>query len=70
MAHQIPQNPWKDLWNVSLLPTVVAVGPSAPPPGNGPGPATARALQRPALLSVSESTSCRREAALELEQAA
>jgi hypothetical protein len=52
MAHQTPQNPWKDLWNVSLLPTVASV-PSALNP-NGPGPAEGRALQRPALLSVSE----------------
>ena len=56
MAHQTPQNPWKDLWNVSLLPTVASVPSAGPPsgPGPGPGPATARALQRPALLSVSE----------------
>ena len=55
MAHQTPQNPWKDLWNVSLLPTVAVPSAGPPPgPGTGPGPATSRALQRPALLSVSE----------------
>jgi hypothetical protein len=52
MAHQIPQNPWKDLWNVSLLPTVATVPSAGPPPG--PAPTDARALQRPALLSVLE----------------
>ena len=56
MAHQTPQNPWKDLWNVSLLPTVAAVPSMGPPLGPGPGPGEGRALQRPALLSVSEDT--------------
>jgi hypothetical protein len=56
MAQKNPHNPWKDLWNVSLLPTVAAVPSAGPPPGPGPGPATGRALQRPALLSVSEDT--------------
>lgn len=54
MAHQTPHNARKDLWNVSLLPAVAAA-PSAGPP-LGPGPADGRALQRPALLSVSEDT--------------
>lgn len=56
MAHQTPQSAWKDLWNVSLLPTVASVPSAGPPTGPGPGPATGRALQRPALLSVSEDT--------------
>lgn len=64
MAHQIPQNPWKDLWNVSLLPTVATVPSAGPPPGPGPGQGPARALQRPALLSVSE------DATADLRQAA
>jgi hypothetical protein len=54
MAHQTPRNAWKDLWNVSLLPIVAAAPPAGPP--LGPGPADGRALQRPALLSVSEDT--------------
>lgn len=64
MAHQTQQNTWKDLWNVSLLPTVASVPSAGPPPAPGPGPATARALQRPALLSVLE------DATASLEQAA
>jgi hypothetical protein len=62
MAHQTQQNTWKDLWNVSLLPTVATVPSAGPPPG--PGPAEGRALQRPALLSVVE------DATASLEQAA
>ncbi len=57
MAHQSLQNPWKDVWNVSLLPTVAPTRTAGPPPG--PGPADGRALGRPALLSVSEDTTTR-----------
>jgi len=57
MAPTTAANPWKDLWNVSLLPTVRATAPVGPPPG--PGPANVSALAAPALLSVSEDTTRR-----------
>jgi hypothetical protein len=53
MAYANRKNAWKnELWNVSLLPTV-KVSQGAEPP-LGPGPAGGRALEAPALLSVSE----------------
>ncbi len=54
MAHLKRRNcPEIELWNVSLLPTVRAVPPEAPP--QGPAPHGGHSLRAPALLAVLES---------------
>lgn len=53
MTH-LPRKPQLNdqLWNVSLLPTVKAA--SSPTPPHAPNPSGGRALEAPALLSLSE----------------
>jgi len=56
MIHSIRKTMLKDeLWNVSLFPTVKAA--SGPTPPRAPNPSGGRALETPALLSVSEAVS-------------
>ena len=56
MTHSIHKTTLQDeLWNVSLFPTVQAA--STPSPPRAPNPSGGRALQTPALLSVSEAVS-------------
>jgi hypothetical protein len=56
MTHSIHKTTLKDeLWNVSLFPTVKAA--AGPTPPHAPNPSGGRALQAPALLSVSEAVS-------------